>query len=59
MILKQVAAGWVANNPVPVLDRIGRRRFTPQLAADVASHLVSLSQIQITRLLNRPAHGAR
>ena len=51
----KLAAGRVANNPVPVLDRIESRRFTPQLAADVASHLASLSQLQITRLLTDEA----
>ena len=55
LVLKQLAASWVANNPVPVLDRIWSRRFTPELAADTASHLASLSQLQITRLLTDEA----
>ncbi len=59
LVVKQFAADWVANNPVPGLDRIRSRRFTPQPAADAASHVVSLSQLQITRLLIRPAHGVR
>jgi hypothetical protein len=40
LILKQFAAGWVANIPALGLDRIPSRRFTPQSAADGRSHVV-------------------